>query len=87
MRTFEVPACGGFMLAERTQEHLEIFKEDEEIVCFSTVEELVDKVRYYSNNDRARQTIAKAGYERVLNDHHTYRDRLIEIFSLVGIKS
>src|SRR5262249_22540618 len=34
MRTFEIPACGGFMLAERTKEHEDLFEEEREVGYF-----------------------------------------------------
>src|SRR5207247_7705616 len=46
MRTFEIPACGGFLLAERTEEHLELFEECREMACFSSPEEMMDKIRF-----------------------------------------
>jgi spore maturation protein CgeB len=79
MRSFEIPACGSFMLAERTDEHLAVFREDEEAVFFSSPDELLDKVRFYLAHDEIRQRIARAGHARVTTGGHTYRDRLREI--------
>lgn len=84
MRTFEIPACGAFMLAERTEEHLELFAEDREAAYFGSHEELVDKVQYYLQREEERQRIAEAGYRRVIIGKNTYRDRLLEILQLVG---
>ena len=63
-RTMEIPACGGFMLAERTAEHLELFSENEEAVFFSSDEELLEKCRYYLNNEEERRRISEAGIQR-----------------------
>jgi spore maturation protein CgeB len=79
MRSFETPACGAFMLAERTEEHLSFFVEGEEMACFGSNDELVDKIRYYLSHEADRQRIAQAGYEKVTSGKHTYRDRLQEI--------
>ncbi|MEM4724135.1 MAG: glycosyltransferase [Candidatus Hadarchaeum sp.] len=83
MRTFEIPACSAFMLAERTEEHLSFFEEDKEMVCFGSDDELVDKVRYYLAHDEERQQIAQAGHRRVWAERYTYRDRLQEILAHV----
>ena len=32
-RTYEIPACGGFMLHERNEEVLELYEEGKEIAC------------------------------------------------------
>ena len=84
MRTFEIPACGAFMLAERTDEHLELFKEDQHAAFFGSPEELLEKVRYYLVHEQVRQNIATAGHERVTTGAHTYRDRLMEILEIAG---
>ena len=83
MRTFEVPACGAFMLAERTEEHAEFFEEGRDIACFGSSEELADKVAYYLRAEGERTRLARNGHERVVRGRHTYRDRLVQILDLV----
>ena len=74
-RSFEIPACGGFMLADRTEEHRMYFEEDVEAVYFGSAQELVDKIRFYLAHDDLRRRIARAGYERCLRSGATYVDR------------
>jgi spore maturation protein CgeB len=69
-RTFEIPASGTLLIAERTAEHQELFEEGKEIECFSSVDELNDKIAYYSNNETARARIAECGRQRVLSCYH-----------------
>jgi len=83
MRTFEIPACNGFMLAERTHEHLELFREGKEMACFSSPEELIDQVRYYLSHEFERVQIANAGHQKVVSERYSYKDRLEQIFNFV----
>jgi spore maturation protein CgeB len=87
MRSFEIPACGAFMLAERTAEHLEILVEGRETAFFNTPEELVEKVRHYLASDTERGRIASAGYEKVTTQGHTYFHRLIQLIDAVQCMS
>lgn len=64
-RTMEIPACGGFMLAERTSEHQELFQEDLEAVFFDSNEELLEKCNFYLAHEPIRKEIAKLGNMRV----------------------
>lgn len=82
-RTFEIPACGAAQFSPRNQEILSYFKENEEIICFDSAEELKSKVEYYLKHDWQLSNIARKGYERVTRDHHTYLDRIKEMFQIV----
>jgi len=82
-RGFQILACGGFMLSERTTEQQTLFTEDKEAAYFGSSEELVSKIQHYLLHDSARVAIARAGFARVTQGKHTYEDRLLEILSKV----
>ena len=81
MRTFEVVGCGGFLLTERSEEQLEFFEEDKEIACFSTPEELREKIEFYLPRDGLRRKMAEAAHRKVAQGH-TYRDRAKRILEV-----
>jgi hypothetical protein len=66
IRSWEIPACGVFLLSERTPAMQEFYVEGREAEFFGSVEEFMDKVRFYLQNESARKRIAAAGYERVI---------------------
>lgn len=75
-RTFEIPACGSMLLADRTDEHREFFAEGKEADFFSSESEFVDKVKFYCGNEPARERIAQAGYRRCIDGQYAYVHRL-----------
>jgi len=81
-RTFEIPACGVCMIAERSFKHEAFFRENEEAIFFDTQEELLEKVRYYLAHPSESRRIATAGRQRSLAsgyDHHSRMKALLEI--------
>lgn len=83
-RTFEVSACGGFLLTGDADNLREYFVDGKEIVIFKNKDDLADKCKYYLEHEEERKTIAKAGLERTLRDH-TYEQRFKEIFKAVNL--
>jgi len=84
MRTFEIPACGAFMLAERTDEHRELFDEGREAAYFSSPDEMVEQVGFYLAHPSLRKQIGDAGYRKVTSGRHTYTDRLLQMIAAAG---
>jgi spore maturation protein CgeB len=75
-RSFEIPACGSLLLADRTEEHQEFFEEGKEAEFFASCEELLDKVQFYCSNESARKRVAEWGYKRCVEGGYSYVHRL-----------
>lgn len=82
-RTFEIPACGTFLLGERTSESIKLFQEGTEAEFFNGDVELVNKAKFYLNNDLKREEIAKRGYERVQKSGYSWLDSMRKDWKVV----
>jgi spore maturation protein CgeB len=83
-RTFEIPGCGVFMLAERTDEHRALFEEGVEAEYFSDPAEMSDKIRFYLANPASRARIAAAGHARSQKSGYGNRPRMKELLTHVN---
>jgi hypothetical protein len=83
-RTFEIPACGALLLADRTEEHRGFFEEGREAEFFSSADELVDKAKFYAGHENERAAIAAAGRERCVKGGYAYVSRLGVALSELG---
>lgn len=78
-RTFEIPACGGLFVGERTDEHSELLNEGTECLLFSDEAELREVLHWCARHPAQAAKIAEAGHARVTQDAHRYVDRAREI--------
>jgi spore maturation protein CgeB len=76
MRSFEVPAVGGIMLAPDTREHRMFFEDRKEVFLFSTVRNCVELAHLLLGMPRAEaDRIRQMARERSLNGGYRYSDR------------
>ncbi|MFN3018118.1 glycosyltransferase [Vibrio coralliilyticus] len=82
-RSFEIPACGGFMLMERTDEHMRLFEEGVEAEFFANDEELLAKLHYYLDNNEVRERVARAGLKKVCDKGYYFDDLSKEMLDIL----
>ena len=83
LRIWDVLGCGGFLMTNFQAEIPYYFKHKEDLVCFESVEELVELAGYYLAHDGERKEIAMRGYQKVCQ-RHTYRERVCEMMKIVS---
>jgi len=81
-RTFQIPACKGFMLHVDNAEVRSLFEPGREIDVFSTPDELCHKIRYYLDRPERRAEMIEAAYRRCVPDY-SYDARAREIAEAV----
>jgi len=83
-RDFEAPLTGSFYMTQYHEELKEYFVAGKDIETYSSKEELLQKVRYYLQNENEREQIAKNGYEKCLNNY-TAKASYEKIFGYLGL--
>jgi len=84
MRSLEIAAIGGCMLAEDTAEHRELFgPEGEAVLYFASPAGAAEKARRLIADADLRRRLAGALHARIVAGDHTYRDRLEAMIAAV----
>jgi spore maturation protein CgeB len=81
MRSYEIPACGGFFLGERTAAHRKLFEEGREAEFFETPEECAQKVANYLASPQQRLQVANNGLARSVRNGYGLKTRLDQLLS------
>jgi spore maturation protein CgeB len=84
-RTFEIPACGSMLLADRTEEHQSFFEEGQEADFFDSIDEMIDKLKFYTRNESARKRVADGGYQRCKQSGYAYIYRISKVFGELAL--
>jgi spore maturation protein CgeB len=82
MRIFDILASGGFVLAERCPALEAVFEEDRHLAYYDAHDELNDVLARWKCAPLAREAIAKAGRQEVL-DKHQIKHRVETILNAV----
>jgi len=83
-RDFEVPMSGGLYLTEAYEELERFYEVGTEIVTWSGVGDLVEKIRWLLSNPEEAEAIRQAGHRRALSGH-TWEMRFETVFRLMGV--
>lgn len=81
MRIFEGMAYGNLVVTNRITGLDLLFKENKHYVGFDTLEELIEKVKYYKSHREEMDRIAFNGYLKV--EEHSYKERCKTILKVI----
>lgn len=85
MRTFEVPGCGGFAVADRTSGATEILPEGEAGAYFDSKTEMLAVIDRHLEDRKARNRMTERAGDIVASEHR-YVDRAAEVLSKAGVE-
>ena len=83
LRIWDVLGSRGFLMTNFQAEIPYYFKNKEDLVCFESVDELVELAGYYLTHEEERRQIAENGYRKVCK-HHGYGQRITNMMEIVG---
>ena len=81
-RSFELPACKGFMLHVDNPEIRELYDVGEEIDVFASADELVEKIHFYLDHDAFRTQMVEKAYQRCV-PAYSYDQRAFSLASFI----
>lgn len=82
LRVWDICGCGGFLLSNYQEEIAEYLVAGEDYDFYTDLGDLVEKCRFYLENDDIRKRIALSGYEKV-RKYHTYANRMPAMFKMI----
>lgn len=74
-RTFETTGCKTLLVTNYTEGLESLFKINEDIIVYENKDDLIDKIKYYLDNETERNLISNNGYITSKNNH-TYEKRI-----------
>lgn len=84
MRVFETLSTGSFLLTNEVPTLGELFQDGVHLVTYKSLDDAVEKAKYYLAHDAEREKIASAGFAEV-RAKHTFRHRAEQVLKTVGL--
>lgn len=82
-RSMEITGSAAFLLAERTNRHMELFEEGIEADFFSSNEELLKKITEYLASPERLRYIGLAGRDRCISSGYEMQEQIVAILNQI----
>lgn len=83
LRALDIMGSGGVLLSNFQPELAEYFKDEADVIMYSSIEEAVDKADFYLRHDNLRKKIAANGYQKVSKEF-TYPSRIQQMLRVIS---
>lgn len=70
LRALDIMGCGGFLLSNYQEELAERFVNEEEMVLYDSMEDAIEKIRFYLSHEDLRTKIAENGRRKTLAEYN-----------------
>ncbi|MEP7278878.1 MAG: glycosyltransferase [Bacteroidota bacterium] len=84
-RTFEIPACGTALAAEDNEETRQFYT-DEEVLYFTGLAEMTEKIEYYLHHKALLNTLIENGHNKVVRGGFDYPGILKKLLDKMGVR-
>lgn len=69
LRTYQLPANGIMQICDCEDGLKNVYNIGKEVITYSDIDEAIELIRYYLDNEEARKEIAIAGYRRTMKEY------------------
>lgn len=84
LRDFDATMSGALYITHRNPDLLKLFEEGKEIECYDSIDECVQKIKYYLAHPNQLRTIAGEGLAKA-RTQHTWEKRIADTLRLIGL--
>ena len=86
LRNFEIPMSGGLQFTMYSAEIADYFEDEKEIILAHSIEEYIDKAKFYLKSEQASlRKRMKFAARRRAEMQHTWYNRFLRIFQVLGL--
>lgn len=69
LRTYQLPSNGVMQICDCPEGLDQVFKVGKEVVAYHSIDEAIELIHYYLDNDEERKKIAAEGFKRAIKDY------------------
>lgn len=84
-RVIDIMGCRSLVLTNYQSDLDEYFKDGKDILIYHSIEEALDKCKYYLKHEKEAESIRQNGY-KIVKDQFSYEHQLDQIWELSGLK-